>query len=119
MLRNQITSFVTFPVRQLILKQNEYKKTLTHTFKTFTGVGRAKEMLMERVQKEMISDTAGNRLSICQVSWDSDDAMMLYNEIGAVSRYLTFHYVDELLDFLMSNQSKAVNSVVLHAQGSW
>ncbi len=85
---------------------DQYKKNLLHSFKTFTGVGRAKEFLLERVQKELIQ--LQNEIGFQYVKFHGilDDSMMLYNEDRAGKPYLTFHYVDELLDFLMSIKLK-------------
>ncbi|MBP1754786.1 MAG: hypothetical protein H6Q59_1184 [Firmicutes bacterium] len=94
------------PCKTVDIKADDYKKNLSHTFKTFTGVGRAKEMLMERVQKEMILMQREIGFQYVKFHGILDDTMMLYNEDRSGKPYLTFHYVDELLDFLMSIKLK-------------
>lgn len=83
-----------------------YHKNLIHTFKTFTGVGRAKEILMERVQSElkMIQKEVG--FKYIKFHGILDDSMMLYNEDLSGNPFLTFTYVDEMLDFLLSIKLK-------------
>ncbi len=78
------------------------KGTLYHTFKVFTGVGRAKEILMRRIQAELI--TLQKEIGFRYIKFHGilDDSMMLYNEDKQGNPCLTFHYVDEVLDFLLS-----------------
>lgn len=77
-------------------------KNLTHTFRTFTGVGRAREILLESIQKKLrtIQKEVGYRY--IKFHGILDDTMMLYNEDHQGNPYLTYHYVDQLIDFLLS-----------------
>ena len=81
-----------------------YQNSLRHTFKTFIGVGRAKEVLMESIQKDLrvIQKEVGFRY--VKFHGILDDSMMLYNEDHSGNPYLTFQYVDTLIDFLLSIQ---------------
>ncbi|WMJ87321.1 GH39 family glycosyl hydrolase [Anaerocolumna sp. MB42-C2] len=78
------------------------KCSLLHTFKTFTGVGRAKDMLMQKVQYELITLQKEIGFQYIKFHGILDDSMMLYNEDKSGNPYLTFTYVDEVLDFLLS-----------------
>lgn len=84
------------------------KKTrlLQHNFKMFTGVGRAKEILLSPVQQQLI--TIQKEIGFRYVKFHGilDDSMMLYHEDQQGNPYLTFEYVDQLLDFLMSIKLK-------------
>lgn len=77
-------------------------KPLRHTFKNFTGVGRAKEILLQRIQTELriIQKEIGFR----HIKFHGilDDSMMLYNEDSQGNPYLTFTYIDEMIEFLLS-----------------
>ncbi len=90
------------PCRSIEINATSNKKKLKHYFKTFTGVGRAKELLMEQVRTELA--TLQKEVGFQYVKFHGllDDSMMLYNEDRSGNPYLTFHYVDEILDFLMS-----------------
>jgi xylan 1,4-beta-xylosidase len=94
------------PCKMVEVKVDEYKKNLVHSFKTFTGVGRAKEFLMGRVQKELVQLQKEVGFQYVKFHGLLDDSMMLYNEDRSGKPYLTFHYIDELLDFLMSIKLK-------------
>ncbi len=94
------------PCKMVEVKADDYKRKLIHTFKTFTGVGRAKEILMERVQKELIQLQKEIGFQYIKFHGILDDTMMLYNEDRAGNPYLSFHYVDEVFDFLMSIKLK-------------
>ena len=78
------------------------QKQLKHYFKTFTGVGRAKELMMERVREELRLLQKEVGFQFIKFHGILDDAMMLYNEDRAGNPYLTFYYIDEILDFLLS-----------------
>lgn len=77
-------------------------KILRHTFKNFTGVGRAKEILMERIQTEL--KILQKEIGFRHIKFHGilDDSMMLYNEDSQGNPYLTFTYVDEMICFLLS-----------------
>lgn len=94
------------PCKTVEVKADSQKKTLEHTFKTFTGVGRAKELLMQRVQEELRQLQKDVGFHYVKFHGILDDSMMLYNEDRSGNPYLTFHYVDEILDFLLSIKLK-------------
>lgn len=77
-------------------------KVLKHTFKTFTGVGKAREILMQRIQTELkiLQKDVGFRY--IKFHGILDDSMLLYNEDRLGNPYLTFTYVDDVIDFLLS-----------------
>ncbi|MCX7772112.1 MAG: helix-turn-helix domain-containing protein, partial [Clostridia bacterium] len=77
-------------------------RTLKHTFRTFTGVGRAKEILLESVQQQL--RTIQKEVGFRYVKFHGilDDSMMLYNEDHQGNPYLTYHYVDQVIDFFLS-----------------
>jgi xylan 1,4-beta-xylosidase len=87
---------------QLDINTQTKVKVLRHTFKNFTGVGRAKEVLLQRVQSEL--KLLQKEIGFRHIKFHGilDDAMMLYNEDRQGNPYLTFTYVDELIDFLLS-----------------
>ncbi len=78
------------------------KGNLRHTFKVFTGVGRAREILMQRIQAELIILQKDIGFSYVKFHGILDDAMMLYHEDKNGNPYLTYNYEDEILDFLLS-----------------
>lgn len=77
-------------------------KFLRHTFKNFTGVGRAKEVLFHRIQSEL--RILQKEIGFRHIKFHGilDDSMMLYNEDRQGNPYLTFNYIDDLIDFLLS-----------------
>lgn len=80
----------------------EFTKTLLHTFRTFTGVGRARELLLESVQHQL--RTLQREVGFRYIKFHGilDDSMMLYNEDSQGFPYLTYYYVDQVIDFLLS-----------------
>lgn len=90
------------PCKSVEINATLNKKKLRHCFKTFTGVGRAKELLMEQVRTELATLQREVGFQYVKFHGILDDSMMLYNEDRSGNPYLTFHYVDEILDFLMS-----------------
>lgn len=77
-------------------------KTLIHTFHNFVGVGRAKEILLETIQQQL--KTLQKEVGFRYVKFHGilDDSMMLYNEDYQGNPYLTYYYVDQVIDFLRS-----------------
>lgn len=86
----------------LTINMKSCKKRLRHTFKNFTCVGRAKEILLHRIQEELkiLQKEIGFRY--IKFHGILDDTMMLYNEDNQNNPYLTYHYIDEVLDLLLS-----------------
>jgi xylan 1,4-beta-xylosidase len=104
---NKSTNIIkSVPVRLIEVNTTCCIKNLTHNFKTFTGVGRAKELLLERVQSEL--RTLQKEVGFKYVKFHGilDDSMMLYNEDRHGNPYLTYTYIDEVMDFLMSIRLK-------------
>jgi xylan 1,4-beta-xylosidase len=81
-------------------------RILSHTFKMFTGVGRARELLLEPVRQQLriLQKEIGFRY--LKFHGILDDSMMLYNEDQQGKPYLTYLYVDQVIDFLLSIQLK-------------
>lgn len=81
-------------------------KTLVHNFHNFIGVGRAKEILMETIQQQL--RTLQKEVGFRYVKFHGilDDSMMLYNEDNQGNPYLTYYYVDQVIDFLLSIRLK-------------
>lgn len=75
---------------------------LHHSFKAFTGVGRAKELLLKRIQTELITLQKEIGFKYIKFHGILDDTMMLYNEDKYGCPYLAYNYIDEVLDFLLS-----------------
>ena len=94
------------PCKSVEVNSSYNKKKLKHNFKTFTGVGRAKELLMEQVRSELAILQREIGFQYVKFHGILDDSMMLYNEDRSGNPYLTFHYVDEVLDYLMSIKLK-------------
>lgn len=78
------------------------RRNLVHTYKTFTGIGRAKEMLFERVRDELRTLQKEAGFHYIKFHGILDDSMMLYNEDADGNPFLTYNYVDEVMDFLLS-----------------
>ncbi len=93
-------------VKAIDINTRNNQKTLIHNFHTFTGVGRAKELLMDSVQQQLriIQREVGFRY--IKFHGILDDTMMLYNEDTQGNPYLSFQYVDHVIDFLLSIQLK-------------
>lgn len=77
-------------------------RELRHTFKNFTGVGKAKEILMKRIQEELIILQKEIGFRYVKFHGILDDSMLLYNEDKEGNPYLTFTYVNDVIDFLLS-----------------
>ena len=96
----------TKALKKIEISANNTVKALTHTFKTFTGVGRAKEILMEAVQQQLRALQKNIGYRYIKFHGILDDSMMLYNEDLHGNPYLTYQYVDQVIDFLLSIQLK-------------
>ncbi len=101
-LRSPVNNKKSIPCLAIEISSNMVKKHLKHTFKTFTGVGRAKEILMSRIQTELTMLQKEIGFKYIKFHGLLDDSMMLYNEDRSGNPYLTYHYVDEVFDFLLS-----------------
>lgn len=79
---------------------------LQHTFKTFTGVSRAKEVLMAPVQEALM--LAQKEIGYRYIKMHSllDDDMMVYSEARDGTPIYNFHLIDQVIDFLLSIQLK-------------
>ena len=89
-------------VKSIEINTNNSLKTLTHTFKTFTSVARAKEILLESIQQQL--RTLQKEVGFRYIKFHGilDDTMMLYNEDHKGNPFLTYQYVDQMIDFLLS-----------------
>ena len=78
---------------------------LRHTFKAFTSVGRAAELLARNIQ-EMLTDLQKN-IGFQYIKFHGilSDDMMVVSRIGQSLRF-TYTLVDQALDFLLSIQLK-------------
>lgn len=92
----------TKPPLKVDANAKSYSKTLLHTFRTFTGVGRAREILLESVQQQLRAIQKEVGFRYIKFHGILDDSMMLYNEDPHGNPYLSYHYVDQTLDFLLS-----------------
>ncbi len=101
---NNIVSSSMLNVIDINVKRSQ--RNLNHTFKKFTSVGRAKEILMQRIQTELKVLQKDIGFQYIKFHGILDDSMMLYNEDKLGNPYLTFTYIDEVLDYLLSIQLK-------------
>lgn len=92
------------PTRLIVQNANTAvkKQLLRHTFKVFTSVGRAKELLYYNVRQNLIELQKEVGFQYIKFHGILDDSMMLYNEDRNGNPYLVFTYVDDILDFLRS-----------------
>jgi xylan 1,4-beta-xylosidase len=81
---------------------NSNFKILNHTWRSFTSVGRAKEILMASIQNQLRTIQKEIGFKYIKFHGILDDSMMLYNEDHCGNPYLTFQYVDEVIDFMIS-----------------
>ena len=65
-------------------------------------MGRAKEILLKRIQTELITLQKEVGFKYIKFHGILDDTMMLYNEDKYGRPYLAYNYIDEVLDFLLS-----------------
>lgn len=93
-----------YPTRLIVQSINTTmkKQLLHHSFKTFTSVGRAKELLYKNVREHLQELQREVRFQYIKFHGILDDSMMLYNEDRNGNPYLVYTYVDDVLDFLLS-----------------
>lgn len=75
---------------------------LRHTFKTFTSVGKAKEILYSEVQDMLRTIQQDIGYEYIKFHGILSDDMMVYNEDKNGRVTISFAYVDKVLDFLIS-----------------
>ncbi len=75
---------------------------LRHTFRTFTAVGRAKELLMAPVQAALRDLQAELHFTYIKFHGLLDDTMFVYQENPDGSPVYNFTYIDLVFDFLLS-----------------
>lgn len=87
------------------IKVTDTLSHLRHTFKAFTSVGRAAELLARNIQ-EMLTDLQKN-IGFQYIKFHGilSDDMMVVSRIGQSLRF-TYTLVDQALDFLLSIQLK-------------
>lgn len=74
---------------------------LSHTWRVFTSVGRAKELLMTPVREALEDLQREIGFSYIKFHGILDDAMMVYREDRRGNPVYNFIYVDEVLDYLL------------------
>ena len=76
-------------------------RPLRHTWRVFTSVGRAKELLMTPVREALADLQREIGFSYIKFHGILDDAMMVYREDRHGNPVYNFVYVDEVLDYLL------------------
>ena len=76
-------------------------RPLRHTWRVFTSVGRAKELLMTPVREALEDLQREIGFSYIKFHGILDDAMMVYREDRYGNPVYNFIYVDEVLDYLL------------------
>ncbi|MBB2183359.1 helix-turn-helix domain-containing protein [Lachnospiraceae bacterium MD1] len=100
---SEVTGNVTVKqVKAVEINTNNNIKTLSHTFLNFISVGRAKEILMESIQQQLRTIQKDVGFRYIKFHGILDDSMMLYNEDQHGNPFLTYQYVDQIIDFLLS-----------------
>lgn len=77
-------------------------KALRHTFKVFTSVGRAKELLLAEVQKMLTQLQKDIGYEYIKFHGLLSDDMLVYEEDRAGNPHYSFVLIDKALDFLLS-----------------
>ncbi len=98
---SQHRSYDKVVVRENISTAN-VKKNLEHTFKTFTSVGRAKEILFADVQNMLTELQRDVGYEFIKFHGLLSDDMLVYEEDENGDPRYSFVYVDKVLDFLIS-----------------
>lgn len=75
---------------------------LRHTFKTFTSVARAKELLFGDVQQMLVELQRDVGYEYIKFHGLLSDDMLVYEEDMQGNPYYSFVYIDKVLDFLLS-----------------
>ena len=94
--------------KELVVSDIPVTETLTplrHTFKTFTSVGRAAELLDRNIQEMLIDLQKNVGFRYIKFHGILSDDMMVVSRIGQELRF-TYTLVDQVLDFLLSIQLK-------------
>ena len=94
--------------KELIVQDIQVTETFTHlqhTFKTFTSVGRAAELLDQSIQEMLIDLQKNVGFKFIKFHGILSDDMMVVSRIGQELRF-TYTLVDQVLDFLLSIQLK-------------
>ena len=94
--------------KELVVSDIPVTETLTplrHTFKTFTSVGRAAELLDRNIQEMLIDLQIHVGFRYIKFHGILSDDMMVVSRIGQELRF-TYTLVDQVLDFLLSIQLK-------------
>ena len=94
--------------KELVVSDIPVTETLTplrHTFKTFTSVGRAAELLDRNIQEMLIDLQKNVGFRYIKFQGILSDDMMVVSRIGQELRF-TYTLVDQVLDFLLSIQLK-------------
>jgi xylan 1,4-beta-xylosidase len=102
----EVSNNVVACSKTLEINANNNQKALIHTFHGFTSVGRAKEILMGSIQQQL--RTLQTEIGFRYIKFHGilDDSMMLYNEDQCGNPFLTYQYVDQVIDFLLSIKLK-------------
>ncbi|NTV91140.1 MAG: helix-turn-helix domain-containing protein, partial [Clostridiales bacterium] len=79
---------------------------LNHTFKNFTSVGRARDILLQEIQE--VLKTAQKEIGYKYIKFHHllDDELMVYDENNYGEVVLNFEYIDKIFDFLLSIKLK-------------
>lgn len=81
---------------------NSTVKTLKHTFKVFTSVARAKELLFDEVKKELAELQGKMHYEYIKFHGLLSDDMLVYTEDKKGNPRYSFVYIDKVFDFLLS-----------------
>ena len=84
------------------ISMSSSSKTLRHTFKTFTSVGRAKELLLSDVQDMLRSIQKDVGYEYIKFHGLLSDDMLVYTEDETGKPIYSFVFIDKVLDFLLS-----------------
>ncbi len=79
---------------------------LTHNYKTFISVGRAKELLYKDVQTMLTELQATMHYKYIKFHGLLADDMLIYSEDAAGNPHYSFLYLDKIVDFLLSIKLK-------------
>ena len=79
---------------------------LIHTFKTFTTVGRASDLLKTEIQKMLTELQKEIGFKFIKFHGIFDDALMVYTKSPSGKININFSTIDKILDFLLSIQLK-------------
>lgn len=95
---------------KVIVKENistvKVKRNLRHTFKTFTSVGRAKELLYADVQKMLTELQLSVGYEYIKFHGLLSDDMLVYEDDEDGTTHYSFVLIDKVIDFLQSIELK-------------